>query len=126
MSRGFTIGGLVIIALVIIVAGILTYLLSNYLYTTYESGRYVAELNGEVSTLSRSCNAYLSNGTLYFPYGVYVEYSVPNVVRPGMYRSMDLANMSGTVVVFARGCTIIVKSTGNAVGFMVVSGYGVG
>ncbi|MGC9153082.1 MAG: hypothetical protein ACP5GY_05035 [Vulcanisaeta sp.] len=126
MSRGFTIGGLVIIALVIIVAGILTYLLSNYLYTTYESGRYVAELNGEVSTLSRSCNAYLSNGTLYFPYGIYVEYSIPNVVRPGMYQSMDLANMSGTVVLFARGCTIIVKSTGNAVGFMVVSGYGVG
>ena len=124
-GRGFTIGGVVILALIMIVIAITTYLLSDYLYTMYEAGRYTAEIGSELASLGRSCTVYVSNGSLYFPYGTYIEYSVPNVTKPGWYREVSLSGINGTVLLFTRGCVVLVEPTGNATGFEVI-GYGAG
>ncbi len=126
MSRGgFTIGGIVILALLIITASLIIYLMGDYLYTAYQSSTMVGKINNRVIQLSRSCVAYLINNTLYFPYGAYVEYSVPSVVRPGYYQSMDLSGINGEVLIFLNGCVVVVRSVGNASGYEVF-GYGAG
>lgn len=67
MSRGgFTIGGIVILALLIITASLIIYLMGDYLYTAYQSSTMVGKINNRVIQLSRSCVAYLINNTLYF------------------------------------------------------------
>ncbi|KUO82343.1 MAG: hypothetical protein AT718_04495 [Vulcanisaeta sp. JCHS_4] len=124
-KAGFTLGGLVVLGLVIITVALITYLVSNYLYVTYEAGRYSLELSNRLSSLSRSCIAYIANNSLYFPYSTYVEYSIPNTVKPGLYSTLNLTGFRGEVLIFTEGCTILVKSTGNATGFEVI-GYGTG
>ncbi|WP_243678157.1 hypothetical protein [Vulcanisaeta distributa] len=109
----------------IITASLIIYLMGDYLYTAYQSSTMAGRISGKVIQLSRSCTAYLVNNTLYFPYGAYVEYSVPSVVKPGYYQSMDLSGINGEVLLFLNGCVIVVKSVGNATGYEVL-GYGAG
>ncbi|GAB6946028.1 hypothetical protein JCM16161A_01580 [Vulcanisaeta sp. JCM 16161] len=125
MSRGFTIGGIVILALLIMASSLIIYLIGDYLYTTYQSSTMTGRINARTMQLSRSCITYLINNTLYFPYGAYVEYSVPNVVRPGYYHTIGLAGINGEAILFLNGCVVIVESTGNATGYEVL-GYGTG
>ncbi len=122
---GFTLGGLVVLGLIIITVALITYLVGNYLYVEYEAGRYSLELSSKLSLLSRSCITYMANNSLYFPYGTYVEYSIPSTVKPGWYSTLNLTEFKGEVLIFTEGCTILVKSTGNATGFEVL-GYGSG
>jgi len=124
-KAGFTLGGLVVLGLVVIAVALIVYLVGDYLYVTYETGKYSLELSNRLSSLSRSCIAYIVNNSLYFPYGTYVEYSVPSTVRPGWYSTLNLTGFRGEVLIFTDGCTILVKSTGNATGFEVL-GYGSG
>ena len=120
MSRGFTVGGIVVLALLIIASSLVIYLFSDYLYTAYRSSVMAGEIGTRLIQLSRSCIAYLVNNSLYFPYGAYVEYSVPNIVRPGYYHVINLTSINGEALIFLNGCTIVVRSSGNATGFEVV------
>ena len=125
MSRGFTVGGIVVLALLIVASSLVIYLLGDYLYTAYRSSVMAGGISAKLVQLSRSCVAYLVNGSLYFPYGAYVEYSVPSVVKPGYYHVINLTGFNGEALIFLGGCTIVVRSSGNATGFEVV-GYGSG
>ena len=125
MSRGFTIGGIVVLALLIIASSLIIYLLSDYLYTAYKSSIMISRINMKTMQLSRSCITYLVNDSLYFPYGIYVEYTIPNAISPGYYHMINLSSINGEVVIFLNGCVIAVRSTGNATGYEVI-GYGPG
>ncbi|BDR92791.1 hypothetical protein [Vulcanisaeta souniana] len=125
MSRGFTVGGIVILALLIIATSLITYMISDYLYTAYQASVVVGRINTRLLGLSRSCAVYLVNDSLYFPYGAYVEYSVPSVVSPGYYHEVNASNANGEVMFFLRGCIVVVRSVGNASGYEVL-GYGAG
>ena len=125
MSRGFTVGGIVVLALLIVASSLVIYLLGDYLYTAYRSSMMAGGIGDKLVQLSRSCIAYLVNDSLYFPYGAYVEYSVPSVVSPGYYHVINLTGINGEALIFLSGCTIVVRSSGNAMGFEVI-GYGPG
>ncbi|MGC8606948.1 MAG: hypothetical protein ACP5L5_05270 [Vulcanisaeta sp.] len=125
MSRGFTIGGIIVLALLIIMTSLVIYLVSDYLYTTYQSSSMIGKINTRVIQLSRSCITYLVNNSLYFPYGAHIEYSIPSTISPGYYHTIDLSGIDGKVVIFLDGCVIVVESTGNATGYEVL-GYGAG
>ncbi|WP_054854010.1 hypothetical protein [Vulcanisaeta distributa] len=96
MSRGgFTIGGIVVLALLIVAASLVIYLVSDYLYTAYQASSMMGRINTRLTQLSRSCIAYLVNGSLYFPYDAHVEYSIPSMVGPGYYHEINLSGING-------------------------------
>ncbi|WP_243666702.1 hypothetical protein [Vulcanisaeta sp. JCM 16159] len=57
-------------------------------------------MNTRLTQLSKSCIAYLVNGSLYFPYDAHAEYSIPSMVDPGYYLVISLSGINGEAYCF--------------------------